>query len=161
MSANEQEDQMTPTPPQEQTEQEAFAALRANIVAYGMACSVLGVAEVQGNADAKAQARHGAWEEYGAVDKAIAALRASSASMQAQAPEVAALQREVEELRARYQWLRDRFLGADFDWGHTDEDGDHGTPVLLIKFDGVTVYGDLDCTIAAAMASKAEVPNGQ
>jgi hypothetical protein len=73
---------------------------------------------------------------------------------------VAALQREVEELRARHQWLRDRFLGADFDWGQTDNDGDHGTPVLLIKFDGVTVYGDLDCTIAAALASKAEVPNG-
>jgi hypothetical protein len=68
----------------------------------------------------------------------------------------------------RYRWLRDRFIGADFAWNADFDNGDTGTSVLLLKFDG-GVYGCLDLTIDAAMkhepASKAacnssEVPTG-
>ena len=50
----------------------------------------------------------------------------------------------------RYRWVSDRFLGADFDWNST------GSQVLLIKFDGVDVYGKLDLTVDTAL--KGEQP---
>lgn len=55
---------------------------------------------------------------------------------------------------ARYRWMRDRFLGADFNWNES------GKQVLLIEFSGGPVSGCLDSTLESAMASKAEVPNG-
>lgn len=45
----------------------------------------------------------------------------------------------------RYAWLKDRFLGADFNWG------DQGKSVLLIEFDGEKVWGSLDLTVDAAI----------
>jgi hypothetical protein len=58
---------------------------------------------------------------------------------------------------ARYRWLRDNFMGADFQWGRSDDGGDDGTPVLLVKFDGKDVWGDLDLTVDAAMGSSPPV----
>lgn len=62
---------------------------------------------------------------------------------------------DIEALRrdaARFRWLSDRFLGADFDWGG-DADAS-GKCVLLIEVDGsVRVFGDLGATVDAAMGS--------
>ena len=46
---------------------------------------------------------------------------------------------------ARYLWMYDRFIGADFDWNES------GTQVLVIEWPGGPVYGDLDITIEGAM----------
>jgi hypothetical protein len=72
----------------------------------------------------------------------------------------ALLQRVVELEGAaknaeRYQWLRDRFIGADFAWG-SEEPGQAGTQVLLIQLPGGPVFGDLDATVDAALAPKTE-----
>ena len=78
---------MTPTPPQvEQTEREAFEAALASIT--GRASDLHEFARLM-------------WQ-------------ASRASMQAQAPEVAALQREVEELRAANERMAEWINGDCF-----------------------------------------------
>jgi len=67
---------------------------------------------------------------------------------------LASKEAEVARLRkieTRYQWLSDRYLGADFEYGENDLDMRNGTPVLLISFDAKTVYGGLDETIDAAL----------
>jgi len=46
---------------------------------------------------------------------------------------------------ARYWWMRDRFLGADFNWNEM------GKQVLMIEWPGGSVNGDLDTTLATAM----------
>lgn len=78
-------------------------------------------------------------------------LRASlySADIATQAMEdVKTLTAERDALKAdaaRYRWLRDRFLGADFNWNEM------GKQVLMIEWPGGSVNGDLDTTLATAM----------
>jgi hypothetical protein len=72
-------------------------------------------------------------------------------------------EQQLEQARkdaARCQWVRERFLGADFDWGSCDADGTHGTQVLLIKFDGGPVWGNFDMTVDAAIASQGTAQEG-
>lgn len=55
---------------------------------------------------------------------------------------------ELERKAARYDWLRARFLGADFDWN------ENGIAVLLFKVERDTkVWGDCDLTIDDALSS--------
>lgn len=102
---------MTPTLPQEQTEREAFEAALASIPA----CT--------------STHREFAWLMW----------QAGRASMQAQAPEVAALQREVEELRKLLIDIR--------------------AALPALRDNGVAKLYALAIDNALA-ASKAEVPNG-
>lgn len=53
---------------------------------------------------------------------------------------------------ARYRWLRDNFLGADFDYGGNDAEMRNGERVLLIRHAGTPVWGSLDLTVDAAMS---------
>lgn len=125
---NRQMDQTTP-PQVEQTEREAFEAALASITR-------------------RASDLH---------EFARLMWQAGRASMQAQAPEVAALQREVEELRAdalRYRWLRDRARVTPL--GYIEL---HSNRVPNIACDYLTC-ARFDAAIDNALASKAEVPNG-
>jgi hypothetical protein len=54
---------------------------------------------------------------------------------------------------ARYRWLEQRFLGADFRWGADEESGDEGCQTLIFKWPGNPVWGDLSMTLDAAMAA--------
>jgi len=54
---------------------------------------------------------------------------------------------------ARFRWLSEHFLGADFDWGADSESGTAGTPVLLIQIGSALVYGDLGLTVDEAMGA--------
>jgi hypothetical protein len=72
---------------------------------------------------------------------------------------LAPLEAELERMRmdaARLAYVRDNFIGADFDWGSCDESGVTGRPVLLIAFTGKDVWGDFDLTIDSAMNTKGE-----
>lgn len=86
-------------------------------------------------------------EQRAGVHQAVA-LYASALQQQAalQAVEIERLKKDA----ARFKWLSDRFLGADFEWGEPS------TQVLLIKFDGVSVWGDLGITIDAALSTQQE-----
>lgn len=69
------------------------------------------------------------------------------AHIDAQAMRLDAAERDA----ARYRWLRDRFIGADFDWNES------GQSALLFRLDqGSKVWGDSDMTIDAAIASEAK-----
>ncbi len=61
---------------------------------------------------------------------------------------------ELEKDAARYRWLADRFVGADFAWGG-DDDGNPGAQMLLIRWPGGSVWGDLTMTIDAALSKTA------
>jgi hypothetical protein len=64
---------------------------------------------------------------------------------------------EIEQLRAdaaRYRWLKDRFLGADFDWDEA------GGQILMIEWSGGAVWGCLDLTVDAAMQPDRGVQEG-
>lgn len=113
---------MTPTPPQEQTEREAFESwIRTQPRHEGANLRFLALNDAYIDFDV-----HGSWQAWQA-----------RASMQAQAPEVAALQREVEELRGLLIDARDTLCDLDTAYAYS-----------------------LRNRIDAAMASKAEVPNG-
>jgi hypothetical protein len=60
-------------------------------------------------------------------------------------------QQEDRDDAERYRFLRDRFLGADFDYGGTDTE--NGRQVLLITHEGTPVWGSLDLTVDAARAA--------
>ena len=64
-----------------------------------------------------------------------------------------ALHAECQKLRKdaeRYRWLKERLLGADFDWG--------GAQVLVFEMPaGFSVSADADATIDDAMAEAAAV----
>ena len=67
------------------------------------------------------------------------------------------LQRQAKDA-ARYCWLRERFFGADFDWGGSDDQ--KGIPALVFKVDEfIQVWGDLDMTVDTALASSPSVQN--
>jgi hypothetical protein len=56
--------------------------------------------------------------------------------------------------------MEDRFIGADFEWGHA-KDGQGGVPVLLIQIDeDLKVWGDLALTVDAAIAAQAGSKEG-
>lgn len=86
---------------------------------------------------------------------ARAALAASTQAEPVALQQQAALQVvEIERLEkdaARFKWLSDRFIGADFEWG------EHQTPVLLIGIGNAkVVWGDLGITIDAALSTQQE-----
>lgn len=63
---------------------------------------------------------------------------------------VEAYEKWGEDMRdaARYRWLRDRLLGADFDW--------QGTQALVFEMpQGARVSASCDATVDAAMAMPA------
>jgi hypothetical protein len=62
---------------------------------------------------------------------------------------------ELQRIEGRWKYMEDRFIGADFEWGHA-EDGQGGVPVLLIQIDeDLKVWGDLALTVDAAIAAQA------
>ncbi len=80
-----------------------------------------------------------------------------SAGAGAEPQEVAMLRAEVSRLTAerdaaredarRYAFLRNNFMGADFEWGRDDDLEVPGTQVLLVLWTGGPVYGCLDATL--------------
>jgi uncharacterized protein (UPF0335 family) len=61
---------------------------------------------------------------------------------------------ELQRLEGRWKYMEDRFIGADFEWGHA-EDGQGGVPVLLIQIDeDLKVWGDLALTVDAAIGAQ-------
>lgn len=69
---------------------------------------------------------------------------------------------DKERGAAKYAWMRDRFIGADFAW-NAEEDGSGGKSVLLIEIpEGTRVWGSLDETLdAAALKVDAAIPGGE
>lgn len=52
---------------------------------------------------------------------------------------------------ARYRWLEQRFLGADFRWNADVDSGEGGCQALVFKWPGGKVWGDLSATLEAAL----------
>jgi hypothetical protein len=61
--------------------------------------------------------------------------------------QAAAELRRLYRVEQRYQWLRERLLGADFSWG------DPATCVWVFETDA-PISADLDASIDAAIAAK-------
>jgi hypothetical protein len=58
----------------------------------------------------------------------------------------------VERDAARYRWLKERLLGADFDWNES------GVTVLAFEFPrNIGIGGNCDKNIDAAMAANVEL----
>lgn len=80
-------------------------------------------------------------------------------ALTSQQARITALEDEVKALRKaaeRYQWLNDRFVGADFEW-NADSEGNGGVPVLCIRmYEKQVVFGDLSMTIDAALSAASD-----
>jgi hypothetical protein len=146
--ANDKKDQtMTPTPPQEQTEREAFEAWASDGGKWPQAI------ERYGNGLYRLSSTHSYWLAWQA-----------RASMQAQAPEVAALQRAMrvadiaaEELVCSEGHFPGRHREYVFEHGAVDE---HLLDCIEhLCWRGLATRRDDASEIVLVLASKAEVPN--
>jgi hypothetical protein len=91
------------------------------------------------------------WDDTTLMSRSIDALHSQADRIQALEAKCA----ELERLERRWKYMEDRFIGADFEWGHA-EDGQGGVPVLLIQIDeDLKVWGDLALTVDAAIAAQA------
>jgi hypothetical protein len=87
------------------------------------------------------------------VDEAAALIEQQDAKIAAlESASKDAIRREALEADAsRYQWLRDRYTGFDFDW-MADDDGKNGKQVICFGMDeGMRIGRDVDAAIDDAI----------